>query len=75
MLEEELEEQKKQRILLQLKRKMDEIERLQNELKNPASKNTTPAEAEQLIEEIVVPDLKAIKEQKKAFKKELDEDW
>lgn len=76
MIEEGLEERKKQRILLQLKQKMDEIERLQNELKkNEAQKNATPKESEQLIEEIEVPDMKAFKEQKKTFKKELEEDF
>lgn len=66
----ETEEQKKRRILEQLRQKMAEIDELKKKLgeKNLAE-DASPADAKEFLEEIEVPALEALKDTKKDKKK------
>ena len=67
----ETEETKKKRILEQLRKKMGEISQLKKELGEPEIPlDATPARAQELIEEIEVPPLAALKEEKTKKKPE-----
>ncbi len=70
MPEAQTEEFKKRLILLELRKKMKEVERLQDALgENHIPNGASPHDARELIEEIEVPDLKVLKDQKTEPKK------
>ena len=66
----ETEEEKKKRVLEQLRKRMTEIENIKGALgEKEIPSNATPSETEELIEDIKVPSLEVLKEEKKKDKK------
>ncbi len=67
MAEESQAVQKKsvEQIVSEMQRKLDEIESLRYELRNENYSGITPEKSKALLEEIIVPSLEMIKEEKK----------